>query len=413
MVCVLSYGLLIPWLGYYSDDWIFIWSFSKMGSQGLTRYFSTNRPFLNWLFQLTMPLVGIAPWRWQIFALITRWLTGLSAWWLIRLIWPKKQSIAAWTALLICVYPALVSQPVALTGSHLYLVLALLFSSFALNILAIRQPKKFLPLTLLALAASAVNLLTLEYFYMLELLRPLIILMVLNDKKHPFWYNIKRIFYYFAPYLILFLGVSIWRAFFFGYQDFNHPAVLMTLLKADPIQALIQLPGAFLKNIWISSIAAWARPFAFHTLAGIGRTATLAYLVLVPASTVLVFLFGYSSLNDRTEKFKAGLEPGVLGLVCLALAGIPFLVTGLVPDLWTFSSRFNLPFMLGACLVLVTIVFSIPLKSWLRVMIFSIFIGFCIGQQFVISNQYRLDWYLQNRFYRQLTWRIPSWSRAH
>ena len=156
-----------------------------------------------------MPLVGIAPWRWQIFALVTRWLTGLSVWWLIRLIWPKKQSIAAWTALLICVYPALVSQPVALTGSHLLSVLALLFSSFALNILAIRQPKKFLPLTLLALAASAVNLLSLEYFYMLEAARPLIILMGLNDKKHTFWYTIKRILYYFAPYLILFLGVSI------------------------------------------------------------------------------------------------------------------------------------------------------------------------------------------------------------
>ena len=142
-ICIAAYGLLIPWLGFYSDDWIFIWAFNKMGPDGLTRYFATNRPFLGVLMRLTMPIVGIAPWRWQVFALLVRWLSGLSAWWLLRLTWPRKDTLAAWTAVLICVYPGSVSQPVALTGSHLFLVLTLLFSSFALNILAIRNPAKF------------------------------------------------------------------------------------------------------------------------------------------------------------------------------------------------------------------------------------------------------------------------------
>ena len=73
-ICVSAYGLLVPWLGFYSDDWIFVWAFNKMGPEGLTRYFATNRPFLGILMRLTMPIVGIEPWRWQVFALLVRWL---------------------------------------------------------------------------------------------------------------------------------------------------------------------------------------------------------------------------------------------------------------------------------------------------------------------------------------------------
>ena len=152
------------------------------------------------------------------------------------------------------------------------------------------------------------------------------------------------------------------RAFYFGYQDFNHPAVLMTLLKADPIQALIQLPGAFLKNIWISSFRSLGKTFCF-SYPGWVSGARLP-CILCPGSHIdrPCVLIRILLTKTTGPVLKTGLEPGVLGLVCLALAGIPFLVTGLVPDLWTFSSRFNLPFMLGACLVLVTIYLFHPVE---------------------------------------------------
>lgn len=407
-ICIAAYGLLIPWLGFYSDDWIFIWAFNKMGPDGLTRYFATNRPFLGVLMRLTMPIVGIAPWRWQVFALLVRWLSGLSAWWLLRLTWPRKDTLAAWTAVLICVYPGSVSQPVALTGSHLFLVLTLLFSSFALNILAIRNPAKFWHYTLPALAASLINLLVLDYFFVLELLRIPILFFILNKEKAQFWDTIKKMATQASPYLVIMLGAGIWRAFFFGYQDYWHPAVLVTQLKIDPIQALLQLPGAFFHNIWISSVAVWARPFAFRMLEGIGRTGLLIYAALVLNSTPFLFLFLRGEKSDEKNETGRFFEPIILALACLALAGAPFLVTGLVPDLWTFRSRFNLPFMFGACLLFVAVLSMLPLKSWLRKALFSILVGFCVGQQFVVANQFRLDWYYQNRFYQFFTQRIPQ-----
>jgi hypothetical protein len=36
-VCVVSYGLLIPWLGHSWDGWIIAWVSDKLGASGLTR----------------------------------------------------------------------------------------------------------------------------------------------------------------------------------------------------------------------------------------------------------------------------------------------------------------------------------------------------------------------------------------
>lgn len=413
-ICIAAYGVLIPWLGFYSDDWIFIWAFNKMGPEGLTRYFATNRPFLGTLMQLTMPIIGVDPWRWQVFALLVRWLSGLSAWWLLRLIWPKKHILAAWAAILICIYPGAVSQPVALTGSHLFLVLTLLFSSFALNILAIEKPGRYWLFTIPAIAASLVNLLALDYFFVLELLRPVILFFIICKETNSFWKSVRRSAIHTAPYLAVFLGVGIWRAFFFRYQDYWHPAVLVTQLKTDPIPALLKLPGAFLYNIWVSTVAAWTRPFAFRMLEGIGRTGLLIYTALVVVSAVFVFLVlsKFKTQEQAKEKARSHSEPIILSLACLALAGIPFLVTNLVPDLWTFRSRFNLPFMFGACLLFIAVFCMIPLKPWMRITLFSVLVGFCIGQQFVVANQFRLDWYYQNRFYRFFTMRVPHLEKG-
>ena len=79
-LCLLSYGVLIPWLGYYWDDWAFVWISQKLGGEGLARYFATNRPVWGMLYRLTTPLIGAAPWKWHLFALAWRWLCAVALW---------------------------------------------------------------------------------------------------------------------------------------------------------------------------------------------------------------------------------------------------------------------------------------------------------------------------------------------
>ena len=79
VVTVLAYGLLIPFLGYYFDDWPVIWM-TKNGSD-FWEFYTYDRPFSAWTYVLTAPLFGLRPLGWHVFTLLLRWLTSWASWW--------------------------------------------------------------------------------------------------------------------------------------------------------------------------------------------------------------------------------------------------------------------------------------------------------------------------------------------
>ncbi len=140
-VCCAAYGLVIPWLGFYWDDWAFLYIRSQLGAEGLTRYFATNRPFIAWIPQLTIPLFGTTAWKWHVFMLVVRAISGISVWWLIRLVWKRKQWVAIWVALLFSIYPGFDQQPIAINYSDFFLLFTFLILSFIFSIKALHSTK--------------------------------------------------------------------------------------------------------------------------------------------------------------------------------------------------------------------------------------------------------------------------------
>ena len=84
VIAILAYGLLIPTLGFFWDDFPLSWIYDTYGVDGLERYFSTNRPYWGLLFRLTMPLLGDSPLAWQLFGLFWRWMSAVLLWLLLR-----------------------------------------------------------------------------------------------------------------------------------------------------------------------------------------------------------------------------------------------------------------------------------------------------------------------------------------
>ena len=82
-VAVLAYGLVIPWLGFYWDDYPMAWIADQFGPEGMARYFSTNRPFWGLLYEITTPVIGAQPLAWQLFALFWRWASAAAFWLLL------------------------------------------------------------------------------------------------------------------------------------------------------------------------------------------------------------------------------------------------------------------------------------------------------------------------------------------
>ena len=136
----LSFAPLIPWLGFYWDDWPSIWFLHNLGPAGFRQVFASDRPFLGYLFTLTTWLVGERMLSWQIFALLARWLAALAFWRLLLALWPARRRQALWAAALFTVYPGFSQQPIAVTYSHAWLILAGFLASLLAFVRGLRQP---------------------------------------------------------------------------------------------------------------------------------------------------------------------------------------------------------------------------------------------------------------------------------
>ena len=112
-LCLLAYGLLIPWLGFYWDDWSQVWTWHTQGAEGLVRLCSSDRPLQGYVLAALTRALGNSPLPWHILALVGRWLSAVALWLVLRVVWPKRAWEAAATAMLFAAYPGFTQQPIA------------------------------------------------------------------------------------------------------------------------------------------------------------------------------------------------------------------------------------------------------------------------------------------------------------
>ena len=110
LLCLISYAPLIRQLGFYWDDWPSIFYLHFLGPAGFLKAFSVDRPLLGWVFYFTSQLAGESIFKWQLFGILTRWLSSVMLWWMLRLLWQDKTKQAAWIALLFAIYPGFSQQ---------------------------------------------------------------------------------------------------------------------------------------------------------------------------------------------------------------------------------------------------------------------------------------------------------------
>jgi hypothetical protein len=420
LACILSYALLISRLGFYWDDWPINWIAARLGLAGLARYFSTNRPYWGMLYQVTTSILGSVPWHWQVFAIFWRWMAGVALWALLRQAWPRQSHAALWAALLFVVYPGFEQQFISLVYSHFFIVLTAFLSSLLCTLLALRmrgRPRWRWTLTVLALLLSFVNLITMEYFFLLELVRPALIWIVLSETVPDRRQRLKQAFKVWLPYLLLFVALVIWRAFFFRFQTQNYQPKILEQLKAQPFQTLAALLGRIAGDLWLTTFAAWGKVFQLPDPAVLGGRTTQVYALVAAASAAVLALYlsaARPGLEDAPAPSRRGAQrawawPCLLtGLLALLLAGWPFWLTQIPVGLSFPNDRFTLSFMLGSTLFITGLLGLLPLPNWSKVITLGVLLGLAIGMQFQVANAYRRDWATQKALFWQLSWRIPE-----
>lgn len=407
LICAAAYSPLIPRLGFYWDDFPIAWIAATMGNAGLARYFSTNRPVWGLLYQITTPILGNSPLTWQIFGLLMRWVTGVALWALLRLVWRRREQFAAWSALLFVLYPGFTQQFIAFLYSHFYIVLASFLFSLALMIAAIRQPRMTWPLSIASMFLSLVNLFSMEYFILLDLLRPILIWVVLSESMPDRGKRLKKTLQLWLPYLVLWGGAMVWRSLLFGYNTYQ--PVFINQLKSQPLQALRSLIPVVVQDIWKTAVTAWSKAFVLPDPALIDRAYQTRFWLLIAAAGVLtaVFFWVYQP-SQSDQKKRWAFQPLFLGILALCIAGGPFWLTDLKISLKFSYDRFTLPFMLGASLLWAALLAWLPLPGRLKPLIVAVITGFAVGQQFLYAIDYNRDWSVQRSLFWQLSWRAPG-----
>lgn len=405
LITIFSYGLFAFQQGFHWDDWGFAWLIRTLGKPGLFDYFSTNRPFLAYVYSVTTSLFGTNPFAWQLFSLIMRWLTAVSLLWVLRMIWPERTRETFFVAVFFLVYPGFNQQAIAITYSHFFLAQTLLFTSIGLMLMFAHQPRRFWWAGILGVLFSAFNLFSTEYFFGLELLRPVLLWLGLRDQWPDWKSRLKRASLTYLPFFLTLLGYLYWRYFILGF--YLYQPELVSDLGASPTSRLINLPRAIWEQWRVASWGAWTQVFQLPDFAAYGPRLTLVY--------VLILLLTGIGLYELVKRFKASNPTDwpfsaqwiALGLLAMLFAGIPFLVTDLPLRLTFPNSRFPLPFALGVSFLLIALLELLPFWNY-KVLFASLLAALAVGAQFNTGYLWRADWQLQKSFFWQIAWRIPE-----
>ncbi len=413
LLCIFSYGLLIPWLGFYWDDWPAIWFLHFLGPSGFTDVFASDRPLLGRLFWITTAILGELPIQWQFFGLISRWLSSVAIWWTLKSLWPSHTEESGWIALLIAIYPGFGQQFISVTYSHGFVVMTTFWVSLGTMIWALRKPRWFWPLTVLSLLLAAYSLFTVEYFSGLELLRPILIWVVIKEKPKKTRIRLRDTILNWLPYLALFVTFFVWRTFIQetprGDVDIFHK------LLSSPIATVQDIAQEIFSDILVTSVSAWVQTVNFSKLIDTGTLPTLLYVVLVLIMGVIAYIYlsrlAYPAKVHTRQNYQDNLwayQAIGLGIYSLFIGGWPFWATNLPIELYFPWDRFTLPMMFGASLLLVGVISLLARNRAQKIILVSLLIGLGASWQFRNANTFRREWNTQQAFFWQLAWRAPA-----
>lgn len=408
LLSILAYGLMIPWLKLYWDDWVFTWVYQTFGSNGLFIYFSSKRPVWGLIYQVTMHFLSDHILLWHLFGLFWRILTSLAFYWLMVLLWPKKKGLTLAAGLLFAVYPGFLLQTVALCFGHFWLIDLIFLVSNCLTVLAIRFPAKRLGYTIAAVVLSIINMLCMEYFLPLEVIR-LVFLFFLVTEPLPFFKRLLTAIKLWLPYLGALILVLFYRIFFFKAQTHNYSLGLLDTFRQNFLTGTAQLFNEVITALYQSAVYAWAKPFIeLITRFSANRTflALVAFTLMVFVGLAFILLRVFRT-HTKSEENRWQISPLVVAILALLLAGIPFYVTLLPVDTFTTDSRFTLPFMLGAALLLAYLLDLIHVR-WLKVGLLSLIVAAAVGFNLLNENDFRLMSIHNNELMYELFWRAPN-----
>ena len=402
LITGIAYGISIPQLSFYGDDWIYIYNYHIAGSESFTQFTRWDRPFSAWIYVLTSALFGESPLFYHIYVFLMRWLSVFLFREILAAAFGEHKCVDA-AALFFAVYPGFQQQPIAVEY-------VMHFTSLVLVLLSIRlmqkaffmSLKKGWPLLVLGTAASLAAIFTCEYFVGLELARPFFLFFTARkgkEKNNSIFR--KKFFLFMLPFAAVTAAFFIWRIFIFSFQTYQPK--LLNALRENLISGMLTLVKKVLQDLLTVLGKAWmlilSRP-------SVNIPAALAILLSVSIG-VFIFLGREHNGEDPDRRNSAESEMLLTGIALMLLSGIPFWGTFLDVSVSFPWDRSTLSFSPAAAMItavlLSLIMKNIPFCAAAAVITAAAALFHLQNAQVYISEGRKL-----NDYFWQMSWRIPS-----
>ena len=411
LIIFLSFGILIPTLGFFWDDLPYLYQYYALGPGGFPEYVSSDRPFSAWIFSATTAIFGYQSLGYHLLILALRWVCTTLFYLILVSLWPGKRTQNIIAASLFAIYPGFLQQPIALIYNHHFSVLALFLASIYLMVLNLEREKLNVFLTALSVLFSF-SMFSIENFAMLELVRPFIIWKMIRQKSRGKGSAVTRSLLIWLPYLVVLLAFIIWRVFIFKFPTYK-PAGVTSLLQTpfDTIAAILQrIPWDF----YTVFIRAWAYNLNLPNISDFGRSATYlfyAVIVMMAGISIFFFLFLEPSLKSNPEippKHRPDIEQLLAAVLLFFLAGSILWGLDLPVGIQFAWDRMTLAFFPAVGLFGAFAFSFLRKKKIILTVIMTALLSLAVSQNYQNGIAFKRDWDNLQDFLTQLSWRIPS-----
>ncbi len=415
LTTVITYGVSIPSLGYYYDDWYLLWSGHARGAESIVSLFSTDRPFMGVIYSYDYRLLGDNILSWHLYALLWRFICGLAFFWILRLIWPKQKYITTLMAVLFIVYPGFLSQPDANTKqNHLFgFGTGLLSIAFMLQALKTNSRVGKILCSLISIVLTANYLFIYEYMIGLEGMRLILLGVTLFQngftELRAFLKSIIRIWW---PYPLVIAGFLYWRLFIFeGSRNATDANQLALNYRGDLLSMSVRLIFESLKDFLDTTLFAWfVQPFQLYTSAKY----TNLFLSFLIAGIVIGLVWLYSLLFKKWwgDAFDEAHTPALtknfvwIGAFITLCAIAPVVASAREFNPTDAYKSYGLHPTAGVIILIAGLI--LMLQPRFRKLGFLTLIIISISTQLLNAMNWARYWDDQRETWWQLTWRAPD-----
>lgn len=405
---LLAFGSQIVWLGFFQDDWNFVYYSASRGTQGLFEFLIVDgRPGATWVYAAGFSIFEYIPALWQAFSISLRILTTITFYLILNGLWPARRRSNLIASIIFLVYPFFTIQPLSVAYAPHFTSYFLYGLSIFLMMQAAEKPEKYIWYSAPAILLTFLHLFTTEYFASLELLRPAILWALLHPRKETTTRaKLRQTLIYWAPYLLALIFFGYWRSSFSASLGVrNDPLSTITNLQ-DTFSPIARNAVADLVLMLIDSWSNLIRPELF--VIGPIRNFFILASMLIGG---LCFYFLTRKIGQAEGLIEKKDWTFLMAGAIIYTAGIivPYAAGFIVHlKLAPWNGRFALPVLAGLALVVTGVIELLITRRNTRTIFYACVIGLLIGFHNQNTFNFKTAWEKQERFYQQLIWRAPS-----